>query len=128
MIVKKKRQFNEFMKILSKLEVVELIGVARILGVKLVEKKEVEVEEGYKADAKADKQGVRSIKNGEQAADVKTSTGPAALYQARDGIDIMTDIVNAFNNLNRKQRKNLLLILKEAEKDGTITEHSAPAS
>ena len=35
-------------------------------------------------------------------------------YQVRDGVDIINDMMNAYAALNRKQRRNLLKIVKAA--------------
>lgn len=36
-------------------------------------------------------------------------------YQVRDGQEIVTDMINAYSALNRKQRRNLLKIVKAAK-------------
>jgi len=36
-------------------------------------------------------------------------------YQVRDGQEIVTDMINSYSALNRKQRRNLLKIVKAAK-------------
>lgn len=72
---------NDFIIALSKLAPEELIGTARVLGVKIM-------------------------------SDEKDEKGK---FIMRDGKEIVLDMLNAYAALNRKQRRNLLKIVKAAQ-------------
>ena len=72
---------NDFIIALSKLAPEELIGTARVLGVKIM-------------------------------SDEKDEKGK---FIMRDGKEIILDMLNAYAALNRKQRRNLLRIVKAAQ-------------
>ncbi len=72
---------NDFIIALAKLAPEELIGTARVLGVKII-------------------------------SDEKDEKGK---FIMRDGQEIVLDMLNAYAALNRKQRRNLLKIVKAAQ-------------
>lgn len=72
---------NDFIIALGKLAPEELIGTARVLGVKIM-------------------------------SDEKDEKGK---FIMRDGQEIVLDMLNAYAALNRKQRRNLLKIVKAAQ-------------
>lgn len=76
-----KYPYNDFIRALAKLPPEQLIGVARILKVKLM-------------------------------SDERDENDKLIM---RDGADITTDVLNAYAALNKKQRRNLLKIIKAAK-------------
>lgn len=72
---------NEFIELISKLEPVEFIGIARVLCVSIIDEEN------------------------------KTT---------RDFYDILNDVVNKFNTLARKQRREILSVLRRVKKENVI--------
>ena len=72
---------NELVKLITKLEPVEFIGLARVLCVDIINKED------------------------------KT---------ARDFYEVLNDIVDKFNMLARKQRKEILSVLRRVKKENVI--------
>lgn len=72
---------NELIELITKLEPVEFIGLARVLCVDIVDEEN------------------------------KTT---------RDFYDILNDIVNKFNTLARKQRREILSVLRRVKKENVI--------
>ena len=72
---------NEFIELISKLEPVEFIGIARVLCVSIIDEEN------------------------------KTT---------RDFYDILNDVVNKFNTLARKQRREILSVLRRVKKEHVI--------
>lgn len=72
---------NELMELITKLEPVEFIGLARILCIDIINEED------------------------------KTT---------RDFYDILNDIVNKFNTLARKQRREILSVLRRVKKENVI--------
>ena len=81
-------QNDKLLKLIPKLDVIQFIGLARILKVKLVEEKNP---------------------NGETAAD---------RYQARDFIDLLDDVLRNFELSTRARRREILQLLNAAIKAG----------
>ena len=72
---------NELIELITKLEPVEFIGLARVLCVDIIDKED------------------------------KTT---------RDFYDVLNDIVNKFNTLARKQRREILSVLRRVKKENVI--------
>lgn len=72
---------NELIELITKLEPVEFIGLARILCIDIINEED------------------------------KTT---------RDFYDVLNDIVNKFNTLARKQRREILSVLKRVKKENVI--------
>lgn len=72
---------NEFIELISKLEPVEFIGIARVLCVSIIDEEN------------------------------KTT---------RDFYDILNDVVNKFNTLARKQRREILSVLRRVKKENVV--------
>lgn len=72
---------NELIELITKLEPVEFIGLARVLCVDIINKED------------------------------KTT---------RDFYDVLNDIVNKFNTLARKQRREILSVLRRVKKENVI--------
>lgn len=72
---------NEFIELISKLEPVEFIGIARVLCISIIDEEN------------------------------KTT---------RDFYDILNDVVNKFNTLARKQRREILSVLRRVKKENVI--------
>ena len=72
---------NELIELITKLEPVEFIGLARVLCVDIINKED------------------------------KTT---------RDFYDVLNDIVNKFNTLARKQRREILSVLRKVKKENVI--------
>ena len=72
---------NELIELITKLEPVEFIGLARLLCVDIINKED------------------------------KTT---------RDFYDVLNDIVNKFNTLARKQRREILSVLRRVKKENVI--------
>ena len=72
---------NELVKLITKLEPVEFIGLARVLCVDIINKED------------------------------KTT---------RDFYDILNDIIDKFNTLARKQRREILSVLRRVKKENVI--------
>ena len=72
---------NELIELITKLEPVEFIGLARVLCVDIISKED------------------------------KTT---------RDFYDVLNDIVNKFNTLARKQRREILSVLRRVKKENVI--------
>lgn len=81
-------QNDKLLKLIPKLDVIQFIGLARILKVKLVEEKNP---------------------NGETAADQ---------YQARDFTDLLDDVLRNFSLSTRARRREILQLLNAAIKAG----------
>lgn len=75
---------NEFIKLISKLEPIEFIGIARILCVDIMDE---------------------------------------ANKTPRDFEDILSDVVVKFNSLARKQRRDILKVLRKVEKENVTTKN-----
>lgn len=88
-------QYNELIKLISKLDVVQFAGLARILKVELVEEKNPE---------------------GETVAD---------RYQARDFADVLYNVLKNFSLSPRARRREILQILKAAIKAGDDNAHNS---
>ena len=72
---------NELIKLITKLEPVEFIGLARVLCVDIINKENKTI---------------------------------------RDFYDVLNDIVNKFNTLARKQRREILSVLRKVKKENVI--------
>ena len=72
---------NELIELITKLEPVEFIGLARILCIDIINEED------------------------------KTT---------RDFYDVLNDIVNKFNTLSRKQRREILSVLRRVKKENVI--------
>lgn len=72
---------NELIKLITKLEPVEFIGLARVLCVDIINKENKTI---------------------------------------RDFYDVLNDIVNKFNTLARKQRREILSVLRRVKKENVI--------
>lgn len=72
---------NELIELITKLEPVEFIGLARVLCIDIINKED------------------------------KTT---------RDFYDVLNDIVNKFNTLARKQRREILSVLRRVKKENVI--------
>lgn len=72
---------NELIELITKLEPIEFIGLARVLCVDIINKED------------------------------KTT---------RDFYDVLNDIVNKFNTLARKQRREILSVLRRVKKENVI--------
>ena len=72
---------NELIKLITKLEPVEFIGLARVLCVDIINKENKTI---------------------------------------RDFYDVLNDIVNKFNTLARKQRREILSVLRGVKKENVI--------
>lgn len=72
---------NELIELITKLEPVEFIGLARVLCVDIINKED------------------------------KTT---------RDFYDVLNDIVNKFNTLARKQRREILSVLRRVKKENVV--------
>lgn len=82
MLFQKENEFNTFCKLITKLRPEEVMGVAKILKVDLIE----------------------PLKDGQTMKDAKM----------RDSQHIMLDMCNAYNAMNRKERRQLLKTMKKA--------------
>ena len=93
-----------------KLEPQEFIGVCKILGVKIYDEVEgelnVEDAAGRCGDAHNDDSGITEAE----------STGRPIHIQIRSAEDLFVDVVDKVEKLNRTQRRNLLRLLKPATK------------
>lgn len=72
---------NELIELITKLEPVEFIGLARVLCVDIINKEDKTI---------------------------------------RDFYDVLNDIVNKFNTLARKQRREILSVLRRVKKENVI--------
>ena len=72
---------NELIELITKLEPVEFIGLARVLCVDIINKEDKTI---------------------------------------RDFYDVLNDIVNKFNTLARKQRREILSVLRKVKKENVI--------
>lgn len=79
MNINKTYPHNDFIKVLCALPPEQVLGVARVLNVKVMADKEKKI--------------------------------------PREGEEIANDIINKYASLNRKQRRNLLKIMKQAVKE-----------
>ena len=93
-----------------KLEPQEFIGVCKILGVKIYDEVEgelnVEDAAGRCGDAHNDDSGITEAE----------STGRPIDIQIRSAEDLFVDVVDKVEKLNRTQRRNLFRLLKPATK------------
>lgn len=72
---------NELIELITKLEPVEFIGLARVLCVDIINKEDKTI---------------------------------------RDFYDVLNDVVNKFNTLARKQRREILSVLRKVKKENVI--------
>jgi len=93
---------NEFLDLITKLEPGEFLGIAKLFGVKLVEKKDVDCAESIECT---------------DASDDKVENSPDRPgYDIRDAADILNDIIEQYMVLGRKGRRNVLKLLRTAVK------------
>ena len=78
------KQVNKLIEMITKLEVTEFIGLAKILKVKLVE----EINPG--------------------------AAEPSERFKARDFSDVLADLLKSFENAPRARRREILQMLKAA--------------
>ena len=99
------------MKMILKLEPQEFIGVCKILGVQIYDEIEVgsDVDDfaaGSPRDAQDDSSEITEA----------DSTGRPIDIKVRPAEDLIVDVVNKIEQLNRTQRRNLIRLLKPATK------------
>ena len=85
---------DKLLTLISELEAIEFAGLARVLKVKLVEEVNPEAET------------------------------PAERYAARDFNDVLADVLKNFELSPRARRREILQLLKAAQKGGKDADHS----
>ena len=101
----------ENIEMMSKLEPQEFIGVCKILGVQIYDEIEVESDvDDFAAGSPRDAQD-----NSSEIAEAD-STGRPVDIKVRSAEDLIVDVVNKVEQLNRTQRRNLTRLLKPATK------------
>ena len=99
-------EIQKFLKLVSKLDPISFVGVARLLNISIYEEvsKDEKVEENVEVT--------------QNAADASETETPKDERIPRPFEQILSDMVTHFTNLSGRGRKNLLLIIENSLKRG----------
>ena len=138
-----KKDVNTFLKVLSKLDPVDFIGVARILNVDTLQEKVQEEDTSSDTSSKViSDQGATVIPEGEETPSLEASAAEVENLseklqvekqkvektEPRKFEEILSEMVEHFTKLSNNGKKNLITIREKAVKQGRSKKHGNRSS